>query len=110
MGLCLDEPPGIITLAVCLCIGVFVVRQPLQVGRSVVERLIVDVIDVIATARSALYARASGQERFSHQLMHLDAAHFAIAGQRNVLVSAGALQLKNPAVEAVSGLAVPSDA
>lgn len=80
MGLQLDKPPRFIALAICLCIGVFVVRQPLQVCRSVVERLIIDVIDVIATARSALYARASGQERFGYQLMHLDAAHFAITG------------------------------
>jgi hypothetical protein len=80
MGLQLDKSPGSVALAICLNIGVFVVGQPLQIYSSVVERLIVDVINVIAAAGSALYARTSRQERVSYQLMHLDAAHFAIAG------------------------------
>ena len=110
MGLQLNKPPGFVALAACFYISVFVVGQPLQICSSVIERLIIDVINVIAAARPALYAGARGQERFSNQLMHLDAAHFAIARQRNVLVSACALQLQNPAVEAMSRLAVPSDA
>ena len=65
-ALALDEAalmPGMIPLAICLDVGVFVAGQPLQVYRSIVQRLIVDVVYVIAAAPLALFSGTGRQKR-----------------------------------------------
>jgi hypothetical protein len=77
VGLRLDKAAYLITLTAWFDVGVFVMGEPLKVAGSVVQWLIVDVIDVIAAPTPSTLAWALRKKSVSHQAVNLYASHFA---------------------------------